>query len=130
MNNTWRVLLVKFIMTLAIAIIAFSILDVNPFGWVLLVALVVTAVNYLVGDLYILPNYNNIAASIADGIMGGLLAVIVGLLTPAFAPGTGALIAFAVLTGIGEYIFHPYMMENTNVSPEQGGHQEGEEGNQ
>jgi len=104
--NTWRTLLVKFVMTLVISIIAFSFFDLNPAGWVFFVAVVVTIVNYLVGDSYVWPIYGNISASIINGVLSMAAAYIIGLTTIAFNPALGALLFFGAFIVSGEVIFH------------------------
>lgn len=137
--NKWRVLLIKFVMTFIIAMLAFSFLDLNPAGWVLFLAVAVTIVNYLVGDLYVLPNYNNIVASVGNGVLGIVVAYIVGLMTAAFNPTAGALFTFGILIAVGEYFYHAFVLRSEKVVPgpdQQGeyfgggehGGQEGQEG--
>ena len=118
MSNTSRTLLIKFVMTLIIAILAFSFIDTNPIGWVLFVAIGATIINYLIGDLLILPVFNNLIASIADGVLGGLFAFLVGLASTVFNPTAGALMIFGILIAVGEYIFHPYLTRTPNKAPE------------
>lgn len=125
--NTFRVLLVKFIMTFIMAIVAFSFFDVNPAGLVLLVALIATAGNYLVGDMYVLPAMGNVMASIGDGILGAILAYIVSLVTAAFDVSIASLFIFAVLIAAGEYFFHPYLLRAKNVAPGQEPPEQGEQ---
>lgn len=110
--NRWRVLLIKFVMTFIIAMLAFSFLDLNPAGWVLFVAVAVTIVSYLVGDQYLLSNYNNIVASVGNGVLGIIVAYIVGLMTAAFNPTAGALFTFAILLAVGEYFFHTLVLRS------------------
>ena len=108
--NTFRVLLVKFILIFIVAIVAFSFFNVNPAGSVLLVALIATAGNYLIGDLYILPATGTVMASIGDGILGAILAFLVSLATDAFNVSFASLFIFAILIAVGEYFFHPYLL--------------------
>ena len=115
--NTWRVLFVKFAMTLIISIIAFSFITVNPAGWVFFVALTATVVNYLIGDLYVLPRFGNSIASIGDGVLGIVVAYILGLMTRAFDPTMGSLLVFGILIAVGEMFFHPYLMRANKVAP-------------
>jgi len=106
--NTWVLLLIKFVMTLIITVVSFSFLLRSPLGWVFLVAIVTTIVNYLVGDLYILPGFGIYLSSIGEGILGAFAALIVGLTTIAFNPAPVTLLLFGFLIAVGEFIFHPY----------------------
>ncbi|MGE5405344.1 MAG: DUF2512 family protein [Acidobacteriota bacterium] len=117
MSNTATALLVKFLITVVLAGIAFAIINRNPWGWILLVAILATAINYLIGDLLVLPATSNIIASIADGVMGALLAYIVDLMTPKFNTTATSLIAFGVLVAVGEYFFHQYLVTKEDVEP-------------
>lgn len=125
--NRIRVLLIKFIMTFIVAIVAFSFLTANPAGWVLLVALIVTVGNYLLGDLYILPAMGNVMASIGDGILGAILAFIVSLATAAFNASFALLFVFALLLAAGEYFLRPYLSGTVNVASEQQPPEQGEQ---
>ncbi|HIE13068.1 MAG TPA: DUF2512 family protein [Desulfotomaculum sp.] len=117
MSKTGYALLVKFIMTFIFAAFTFALIDRNAWGWVLLVALAVTALNYLIGDLRLLPSYGNIVASVGEGIIGGLTAWVLALLVPAFDTSFAALFVFAVLTAIGGYFFHQYLLRTEKAAP-------------
>lgn len=128
--NTFRVLLVKFVMTFIMAMVAFSFFETNPAGLVVLVALIATAGNYLLGDLRILPSRGNTTASVGNGLLGAILAYIVSLISVTFNASFAALFIFAILIAVGEYFFHPYLRRTENVAPgqdqppEQGEHQD------
>jgi len=109
MNKTATALIIKFAMTFVFAAIAFMTLNNNAWTWVLLVALVGTAINYWVGDLMVLPKYGNIVASLGDGVMALVVAYIVDLLVVPFRTGLTSLVVFGVLIAIGEYFFHQYL---------------------
>ncbi len=117
--NTFRVLLVKFVMTFILSMVAFSFFETNPAGLVLLIALLTTAGNYLVGDLHILPARGNLTASVGNGILGAILAYIVNLAATTFSASFAALFIYAILLAVGEYFFHPYLSRTENVVPEQ-----------
>jgi hypothetical protein len=117
MSKTWTALLVKFVMTFIFAAAALAFLRGNTWAWVFIVAIVATGLNYLVGDLLILPAFGNISASISDGIMGALTAYVVDLLVPAFRTTAAALIIFAILIALGEYFLHQYLLRAEKVEP-------------
>ncbi|NLG33147.1 MAG: DUF2512 family protein [Syntrophomonadaceae bacterium] len=117
MSKTSMSLIVKFVVTLIAFYVTLALIDNNPWGWILLAALIGTAVNYLVGDLVVLPAYGNIAASIGDGIMAALVAYIISLVVPAFAVSWTALILLAVIIAIAEYFFHQYLLTTDKVAP-------------
>lgn len=117
MSKTTTALLIKFVMTFILAVIAFSSIADNRMQWPLLVAIFGTALNYLLGDLYILPKYGNIVASAGDGILAALTAYVIDLVVPAFRTTLTSLIVFAVLIAVGEYIFHRYLLRSDKVAP-------------
>lgn len=117
MSNTGYALLVKFIMTFVFAGFAFALINQNAWGWIFLAALAATALNYLIGDLWVLPKYGNIVASVGDGIIGALTVWVLDLLIPAFNTSFAALLVFAVLIVIGEYFFHQYLLRAEKVAP-------------
>lgn len=115
MERSGTTLAIKFVMTFILAAVAFYFMVRNPWSWILAVSIVVTAVNYLIGDLVILPSYGNLVASIADGVMAGIVAYIVSLLFTTFDTTVAALIAFGVLIAIGEYLLHQYITKKEEV---------------
>ena len=80
-------------------------------------AVIATALNYLIGDLLILPGAGNVIASIADGGLGALVAYVVSLISPVFMINANSLIIFIVLVAIGEYLFHKYLKRHEEVAP-------------
>lgn len=117
MSKTATALLVKLLMTFAFSVLAFSFLDRNNLGWSFLVAVLVTGVNYLVGDLMILPSWGNTVASVGDGVMAALTAWIVSMVSPNVDTGLASLLAFGALTAVGEYFFHQYLLSSEQVAP-------------
>lgn len=103
MSKTTTALLVKFLLTFVAAIIAFTALNRNMWGWVLLVAIIGTILNYLIGDLMVLPRYGNIVASLGDGVLAALVAYIVDLNTILFNTTWGSLVLFGIIVAVAEY---------------------------
>ncbi|HHV79865.1 MAG TPA: DUF2512 family protein [Firmicutes bacterium] len=106
MNDSWKALLVKFVMTFVFAWLTFGLIDRNGMTMVLLLSVAVTILNYIVGDLYALRTSGNLVASVTNGLLGALLAYMADILSAAFATTGTALAAFAGLLIIGEYVFH------------------------
>ena len=115
--RTTTALLVKFLMAFVFAYIALTVIDANPVSWVLFIAIVATAVNYLFGDLVVLRNYGNIVASVGDGLMAAVVAYIFALFIPLIVVSALSLIVFAVLVAVGEYFFHRYLLSSDKVAP-------------
>lgn len=117
MSKTSGALFVKFLLTLGAALIAFQIFDNNSFVWVLGVSLVGTTLNYLIGDLYILPKFGNLVASIADGGLAALTAYLMGVMARGNNIGTSSLMVFGLLVALTEYFFHKYLLSTKKVEP-------------
>lgn len=117
MSQTATALLVKFAGTFILALIAFSLLVNNLWYWALLVAIIATALNYVLGDLVVLPKFGNIVASAGDGVMAALVAYIVGLVIPVFTVTVASLFVFAILIAAMEYFFHQYLLKSEKVEP-------------
>jgi len=117
MSKTTGALLLKLAMTFIFAWLTIGLIDRNPAGWILLIAVVAAGVNYVVGDLMVLPKYGNAIAAAGDGIMGAVAAYILDLLIPAVRTGFGSLALFAVLVAVGEFFFHRYLLRSEEVAP-------------
>ncbi len=104
-----RALIIKVLMIGIINLVVLSMFrGIAPLDSIYL-AIVITVVAYVLGDLLILPAYGNLAASISDGI----IALLIAWLTPFVAPNIpvtfGNAFAVGILVGIGEWFFHKYM---------------------
>lgn len=117
MNRTTLALLFKFVMTFAAAWVSFGLMDGNTFGWLFIVALSGTALNYLLGDLLVLPAFGNIVASIGDGVMGAVLAYFISVLSRDFRISSMSLVTFGGIILIAEYFFHIYLKRSDKVAP-------------
>lgn len=107
-----KALAIKAVMTLAVLFIVLGLGFGVSFTNVVLITVVLGAVSYLAGDLYILPKTNNMTATAADA---GVAFLVVWLMLWAIgmATGTAALAALisAVVMAIGEYFFHQYISD-------------------
>lgn len=117
MSKTAGALLFKFLMTVVAAGIAFGIVGGNAFGWVFLVAVLGAGIDYLAGDLLILPLVGSLIGAVINAALAALIAIGVNFLFPAFTITTASVITFAALTGVGEYFFHQYLLREDKVEP-------------
>lgn len=117
MSRTATALILKLIMTVAFAAGAFILVDGNTWLWPVIVGIAGTVINYLLGDLFVLPKYGNIVASVGDGVLAALVAYIVDLIVPVFATSALSLVIFGFLVAIGEYFFHQYLKASEKVEP-------------
>lgn len=117
MSKTTNSLIVKFLLTLAATYIAFQLFDNNSFGWVLGVSILGTILNYVIGDLYILPSFGNLFASIADGALAAIIAWLMGAMVRGNNIGTSSVMLFGFLVAVAEYFFHRYLLSTKKVEP-------------
>lgn len=109
MNRTFITLLIKLVITFIITWFAFGLLISNNFMTIVALSIIVTVLNYLVGDLIILKNFDNTIASVADVLMSALMAFVFSLINPDFRINLFTIIVFAVIIGIFEYFYHNYL---------------------
>lgn len=102
-------LLVKFLLTLGAATVSFRFLDFNTFFLAFMVAVMVTALNYYIGDLYLLPKIGNTAAAFADGVTAILVAWTAAWFIPPFSVSFVSLAAFLGMVALAEFFVHAYM---------------------
>ncbi|KYH30382.1 MULTISPECIES: DUF2512 family protein [Clostridium] len=117
MSKTTTAILVKLLLTIIAGWITLGAMDGNTIGWILTFAVIGTILNYLFGDLYILPSYGNITASIGDGVMAAVVAYVLDVLSANFDTRFSTLIILAVLVAVVEYFFHRYLIKSDEVAP-------------
>jgi hypothetical protein len=82
-----------------------------------LVAILGTVIDYLAGDLLILPRVGSLIGAIINGGLAALIAIAVAAAAPAFTTTTFSVLVFAVLIAVGEYFFHQYLLKADKVEP-------------
>ncbi|MFQ6337462.1 YndM family protein [Bacillus sp. AF62] len=105
-------LLIKYTAITAVLLIILSIFKGISIPKVLLISLFLTGASYLIGDLFILPKYGNMIATIADlGLSFFGIWLLISLFTDLDATrniGVSSFIA-ALIIGGTEVFFHIYM---------------------
>lgn len=102
-------LLIKFAATFLASWISYSVFDNIFLTIILIIAASVTVLDYLIGDLIILPRFGNVAASITNGVMSAATSYII-LLTTNY-DGRYSIFLFAVMVTIVEVFFHMYLFK-------------------
>jgi hypothetical protein len=113
--KTTIALIIKFIVTMAAAWIAFMMFGQVAFWTVAVIALAGTILNYLIGDLLVLPRFGNVIASILDGILGGAIAWMILAYTPVTYTYMTSIYIFAVIVAVAEFFFHMYLLSSRIV---------------
>ncbi|MCY8515548.1 DUF2512 family protein [Bacillus atrophaeus] len=115
-----KALAIKGIMTLIVLYLVLGLGFNFTFGDTLLMTIVLGVISYLLGDLYVLPKWNNMIATVADFGLAFLVVWLMGMpLSMGLSPGMLALAALfaAIVMAIGEYFFHFYMMSKELGKP-------------
>ncbi|MEK5251678.1 YndM family protein [Bacillus sp. FSL R9-9530] len=105
-------LLIKYTAISAVLLMILGIFQGISIPRILFISLIITAVAYLIGDLFILPKYGNMAATIADlGVsFVGVWALTYLLADIDLTRNIGASAFFAtLLISVAEIFFHIYM---------------------
>lgn len=96
-------------MITGIALIVLGWIYGVPIKDVMITGVIITSIGYLL-DVYILPKIGSLFTSIADFIMVMLFIILFNsyLYEPTISVGIAAF-TYAILIGIGEFIFHQYL---------------------
>jgi hypothetical protein len=103
-------LILKLIAALVLLEVMLSLLTVLPMGRIALIALAVTVVSYLVGDLLILAFSNNTAATVCDIVLTFTVIYLFNY-WPGFEPiSVTAAVICTLILAVAEIFFHRYMV--------------------
>ncbi|GAA0591014.1 YndM family protein [Virgibacillus siamensis] len=105
-----KALIIKFIMCTAVLWLVLGAFYGVEFGNILMLSVLLTVISYIIGDLFLLPRFENWGATLADL---GITFVGIWFLGPLLFEenlqiGTAAVIT-AIIIAVGEYFFHKYM---------------------
>ncbi|MTI81568.1 MAG: DUF2512 family protein [Firmicutes bacterium] len=112
MDNTYAVLIGKFILAVATALLAFSFMPGSNWYWSLVIGTATTIITFLVSDLILYRYIGNISASIVDGIIGTSILSLVSLQIPAVQVNTTAGLVFFFVLAVGGFVFRNYLERN------------------
>jgi hypothetical protein len=105
-----RALLIKFVMITVVLLVTLGFLYGVDFGDILTISLFLTIAAYLIGDMVILPQFGNTAATIADFGLAYLGTWLVGamIIEQPIRLGVASFIT-ALIIAIGEAFYHRYL---------------------
>lgn len=109
--NHLKALGIKFVV---ISIVLLSILGIfqatASIGEILMISFLVTGVAYVIGDLFVLPRFGNLIATIGDFGLSFLSVWILGSLfiEPTYSMISASLFS-AIFISLSEALFHPYV---------------------
>jgi uncharacterized membrane protein YcaP (DUF421 family) len=102
-------LIIKSILVLAILFILIPIFGRSTWTQTLITGLILVALSYLAGDMWILPKYGNVVAVLADLGMAALVVWAMAGALPQFILTTAGVWTIAVVLAAGEWFFHLYL---------------------
>ncbi|MFD2924931.1 DUF2512 family protein [Halobacillus naozhouensis] len=107
-----KALAIKGVMTLLFLYVVLTLGFGVSFLNVLIVTIVLGAVSYLLGDLYLLIKTTNSVAATADVGLTFIIVWLLGMALTGLGTGTmaGAAAISAVIIALGEYFFHIYVV--------------------
>lgn len=105
-----KALLIKFIFTLLVLLLVLGAIYNMTYGNIFFISIIITGTGYVLGDLYVLPRFENWGAIISDFLL--VVAVIyfygtIFLVTPFSLLNAAAITA--IILSIGEFFFHKYV---------------------
>lgn len=101
---------IKYIMTVVVLLAFMSLGGSAPLGTRAGLALFLVVVNYLIGDLIILPVYGNRIAVVLDGVLSAIMLYGLQFISRAVLSVSGAII-MGILIGLTEQFFHRFVKE-------------------
>src|SRR5690625_2731806 len=104
-----QALLIKFVMITGILLVILAGFYQVNFWSIFVTSLLLTAVSYPIGDLMILPLFENWGATISDFILAFTGIWILGVLYTGTIPFPTVAGISALFIAGGEYVFHKYM---------------------
>lgn len=118
-----KALIIKFIMSTAVIWLVLGLNYGVPFGHIIMLSLIITLVAFVLGDLMILPRFENWGATLADFL---LVFAAVSLYSTNFTnenfPLLNVAATIAILISIGEIFFHKYVDRHILYSDDTVGH--------
>ncbi|MGI6037840.1 MAG: DUF2512 family protein [Limnochordia bacterium] len=106
-----RALAIKFIMISIVTMIFVPLFGSATLGGRISLALAVTIIAYVAGDLFILPQYGNTTATIADGFLAALVYYLGQSMMPNASISLFGVIVLGIIVALGEFYFHRYVQE-------------------
>jgi hypothetical protein len=103
-------LIFKTAMVLAVLFILIPIFGRSTWGQTIITGLVLVALSYVAGDMWILPKFGNIIAVIAELGLSALVIWGMSQALPQFILTTAGVWVIAIVLAVGEWFFHLYLI--------------------
>src|SRR5690625_234934 len=104
-----KILFLKFILNMVVLWVILGGLYGVGFGYILLLNIILTGASFIIGDLYVLPNFENWGATIADFFLTLATIWLYGTyVIPQFFPVLSVAALSALIIRAGEFFMHQY----------------------
>ena len=104
-------LIIKSIIVLGVLFVFIPIFGRGTWTQTIIIGLVLVALSYVAGDMWILPKYGNWVAVLADLSMAVLVIWLMARALPQFTLSVGAVWIIALILSVGEWLFHRYLLK-------------------
>lgn len=103
-------LIYKWIFTVVILMVVLTWMERVTFGQAFFLSLVVTGALYVSGDLFVLPLFGNVSATLADAAVAYLLIRFAPAYSSLKSVNPGPAVVATLFIGVAEYFFHRYLV--------------------
>ena len=103
-------LLIKTVMVILVLAILIPIFGKSTWTQTIVTGLVLVALSYVAGDLWILPKYGNFLAVVADFGVAALVVWAMERALPHFTLSASGIFVIALVLAVGEWLFHIYLL--------------------
>lgn len=103
---------IKFIGTVLASWVAFSLVDNLSWVTAVIIAAAVTVINYILGDIFVLPGVGNFIASAVNGLLAAIMASAVVTFTTTGTVTSTSIVVFTFLIIGFEILFHSYLIRS------------------
>jgi len=119
MSNKSIALIVKFVMTFIAALFTLGFMNDISLLWILIISSAATVINYILGDLVILPNIGNVISSFIDGLLVVAIAYMFELFVPGLNLTITPIILLGLLVAVSELFFHTFILGLIGITPKE-----------
>lgn len=115
MNKNFGSLLFKLLWYFVAGWMTFGFMEDNLLMWLVLLAIIASIVNFVVGDIIALPRVGSLPAAVVDGFLAILVAYIIDISINTFTTTFLTLIIYGVIIALAEYFYHKYLVKESKM---------------
>lgn len=108
MKNFWN-LIIKTVFILVVLAWFIPLFGKSMWTQTIITGIILSILAYVVADLWVLPNFGNLAAVITEFVMAALVIWLMMKALPQFVLSGKGVLMIALIIGLGEWLFHGYL---------------------